>query len=348
MTHSLLAAFAVTVAVGLLGAVATLRLARHSVRWAVLLSPVVVVLAMAAGLLVGVQRMLVSSTGVLIAILGAVAPVAIIIGAVVSGRVRRQVSRSEARLAAEQRRRAVEDSRRELITWMSHDLRTPLAGITAMAEALQDGVAADPPAYYRRITAAAERTSGMVSDLMALASLQSAESTLQREPVVIADITSDLIEQMQPLARARDVVLDGHAAALSAEVDGDAMLLSRAIQNIMANAISYTRPGTTVTVTVHSTGEAVTVAVSDACGGLSTTEVNRMFDPGWRGDAARTDGASAGSGFGMAIVDTIVAAHNGTVAVANRGTGCEVTISLPQRRSAAAPPQPNQDDDASH
>lgn len=329
MTASLLAAFAVTVAVGVIGAAATLRLVRYSVRWAVLLSPVVVVVAMAAGLLVGVQRMLLSGTDVLIALLGAVAPVAIIIGAVVSGRVRREVAQSQERLAAAQRRRAVENSRRELITWMSHDLRTPLAGITAMAEALHDGVATDPPSYYRRIIAASERTTDMVNDLMALASLQSADTLVHREPVAIADVVSDLIEHMQPLARSRSVVLTGHAGDLSADVSGDAALLSRAIQNVMANAITYTHPDSTVQVSVHNAQDDVYVTIADSCGGLSSDDLRRMFDPGWRGDQARTAGAAAGSGLGMTIVDAIITAHGGQVNVANHRFGCTVELRLP-------------------
>src|SRR5882724_7565992 len=102
-----------------------------------------------------------------------------------------------------ERERRIERSRRELVAWVSHDLRTPLAGLQAMAEALQDGIAADPARYHRQIHAEATRLCAMVEDLFELSRIQSGTLSLALDPVDAADLVSDMVASMEPLARAR-------------------------------------------------------------------------------------------------------------------------------------------------
>ncbi|PIE97337.1 MAG: two-component sensor histidine kinase, partial [Propionibacterium sp.] len=173
MTTNLLLSVAATLVVGVLLALITLRVARHSILWASLLSPVSVVVAMASGLLLGAKLMVIEGVGQYLLILLATALVALVIGGFVSVGSNRLIAEKNAELERVRRLREVDEGRRELLTWMSHDIRTPLAGIRAMAEALEDGIAADPRRYYQAIVSEAERTTEMVSDLMSLARLQS-------------------------------------------------------------------------------------------------------------------------------------------------------------------------------
>ena len=324
MTGQLLIVAAVTLLVGLGCTAMTLSVARRSVRWAALLSPITVVVTVGVGMLVGVRLMLIESVGV----------------PLVALRSQRVIAEAAAALEQERRRREVEQGRRELIAWLSHDLRTPLAGIRAMGEALEDGIAPDPASYHRAIVAEAERTAAMVDDVLALAGLQSGTLELNSETVTVSDLVSDLVGNLTPLALRRDVRLTGSVEGDSSDVTGDAGLLSRALQNIIGNAIAYTRLGTEVTVVVSGGDDTVRVQVRDGCGGLSPEALEKSFTAGWRGDRARTPGAGSGNGLGLPIVRTIVAAHRGTVDLRNRPSGCEVTIELPRAAGGVETPHP--------
>ncbi|MDO5093541.1 MAG: HAMP domain-containing sensor histidine kinase [Propionibacteriaceae bacterium] len=330
MAEQLLIVAAVTLLAGLMCVALTTTLARCSVRWAVLLSPLAAVVSIGAGLLVGVRLMLIGSIGVPLLLLAATAPVALLAGVLVSLRSQRVIAQASAAVERERRRREVEQGRRELITWMSHDLRTPLAGIRAMAEALEDGIAPDPGVYHRNIVAETTRTAAMVDDMLALAGLQSGTLELDSDTVAVSDLVSDLVGQLTPLARQRDVTLTGSATGGSSDVLGDVGLLGRALQNVVGNAIAYTRPGTEVAVEVAADDQRVTVTVRDGCGGLSDDDLTQAFTAGWRGDQARTPGASSGSGLGLPIVRTIVTAHGGSVELRNQPPGCVAILKLPR------------------
>jgi two-component system sensor kinase len=169
---------------------------------------------------------------------------------------------------------------------------------------------------------------GMVDDVLALAGLQSGSLELGSETIAISDLVSDLVGSLAPLAAQRSVNLTGTAECGPSDVVGDPGLLSRALQNVVGNAIAYTRPGTDVTVTVSADADTVRVEVGDGCGGLSDEELTKVFEAGWRGDQARTPDGISGSGLGLPIVRTIVAAHAGTAEIRNRPPGCVVTIEL--------------------
>lgn len=326
-------AFIITVAVAAACVGVTGVIARHSLRWAAIFTPLAVALPMVVGLLIGISHMLVDSY-LPLWILLVTLPITLFSGIYVSIRTQKQIQRHQHELEEEQRLREIDNSRRDLITALSHDLRTPLAGIRAMAEALEDGVAPDPLEYYHRIGSEAQRTTSMVEDIMALARLSSSNFTLKREPVMVSDLVSDLLAQLQPLATRRGISLDGEATG-PGDICADPALITRAVQNLVVNALNYSQPASRVLVTVESTAATVTISVRDECGGISPADCTHLFEVGWRSDAARTPGTAVGSGLGLPIVESIVRAHGGTVDVANApadGTyenGCRFTITLP-------------------
>ena len=145
------------------------------------------------------------------------------------------------------------------------------------------------------------------------------------EPVSVGDALSDLVAHLAPLAKQRDVRVTGSVDG-AVEVVGDAGLISRALQNVLVNAIAYTKPGTTVQARAFVADGRAVVEVRDGCGGLREEELARVFDTGWRGDAARTPGALAGTGLGLPIVQMVMELHGGAVTVENAGDGCLVRL----------------------
>ena len=247
--------------------------------------------------------------------------------------LRQELQSTAAELAATRdRERALEAARRELVSWVSHDLRTPLAGLRAMAEALEDGVADNPEIYYKQIAASVERLNQMVEDLFDLSRIQAGALSRDAERIWLGDLVSDCVAALEPLAAA-------HGVRLSGSVDGNAAVigsgpeLSRALTNLVANAIRHTATNGAVQVRVatSSVPAVVEVTVRDECGGIPAAHLSRVFDVGFRGEPARTPHPleHTGAGLGLAITRGIVEAHDGTVGVENLPGGCQFRVRLP-------------------
>jgi len=229
---------------------------------------------------------------------------------------------------ARESERRMERSRRQLVAWVSHDLRTPLAELRAMAEALEDGIAADTGRYHRQIRAEVARLSNMVDDLFELSRIESGTLSLSLDRIEVGDLVSDAVASMEALARGRGVQLTGVAGS-PLMVQADARELSRALANLLANAIRHTPDGGCVQVAASAEAGGVLVTVADGCGGIPEADLALVFDLAWRGTSARTPGADSGAGLGLAIVRGIVEAHRGQVSVVNTEDGCRFEVRLP-------------------
>ncbi len=250
------------------------------------------------------------------------------------------VAAAERLTEASRRERALESSRRELVAWVSHDLRTPLAGLRAMAEALEDGVAPDVGRYHAQIRREVDRLAGMVDDLFELSRIQSGALSLSVGTVDVRELVDDVVAGSRPMAEAGGVRLGAgfgtDAEGGSAHVQGDAAELGRVLANLVVNAIRHTPSDGTVEVIARAEGGTCVVEVSDACGGLGDEALHRVFEAGWRGTTARTPGPDGGAGLGLAIARGIVEAHAGAIDVVNTDVGCRFRVRLP--RTGAAPP----------
>ena len=330
-------AAAVTLVVGLLGVVAVVALARRSVGRAAVAAPVVVVIAVAAGVYASSRAMFLQpedSRTVLLVLLAAV-PVAAVLGGLVARRVIAADRAATAdRMARAQEARAEAD-RRELVAWVSHDLRTPLAGIWAISEAVEDGVATDVPAAMRQVRDSVAQMGDLVDTLLALSRLQAADPGLQMSVVDVGDLVSDAVAGLRPLADAEGVRLTGSAdPGVGAEVaPGE---VRRAVANLVVNAIRHTPRGGEVTTTVARDAGWVVVTVEDQCGGIPDDVIRRVFETGYRGTAARSPGGGRGSGLGLAIVAGVARAHGGSADVTNVEGGCRFTVRLPASSVAAS------------
>jgi signal transduction histidine kinase len=232
-----------------------------------------------------------------------------------------------------EREQLLEESRRELVSWVSHDLRTPLAGMRAMTEALEDGLVDDPPRYLRLIRRDVERMVRLVDDLFELSRIHAGVLPLNLEAVALADVVSEAIAGADEVARARHVRLGGHVdpgLVLRADPGG----LSRVVTNLVANAIRHTPADGSVEILGRARPGGTELTVTDGCGGLSREDMGRVFEVGWQGSTARTperdDPHQLGhAGLGLAIVKGIVEAHGGEVSVANHHPGCRFVVLLP-------------------
>jgi signal transduction histidine kinase len=227
-----------------------------------------------------------------------------------------------------ERERRMDASRRQLVAWVSHDLRTPLAGLHAMAEALQDGIARDTGRYHRQILSEVTRLSALVDDLFELSRIESGTLSLSPDRIDVRDLVSDTIASMEPVARARGVWLTGTADG-PLPLYADPRELSRALSNLVTNAIRHTQEGGRVRVAATATAGEVLITVADGCGGIPEVDLARVFDLAWRATAARTPDADGGAGLGLTIVRGIVEAHRGQVRVVNAGDGCSFEVRLP-------------------
>ena len=241
---------------------------------------------------------------------------------------------------AQVRERTLEASRRELVAWVSHDLRAPLGGLKAMAEALEDEVVTDASevsAYHRKIRCEADHLSSLIDDLFELSRIHSDTLPLDRQRVGLGDLIAEAIASGEPLARAKGVRLRGSAVP-GVPVRVDAAEFGRALRNLVGNAIRHTPSNGPVDVIGAAQRGLACVCVSDSCGGISTDALSRVFDVGFRGEAARTPQNDGGAGLGLPIARGIVEAHGGKLTVRNAETGCVFTVEVPLD-SAAAPAQ---------
>ncbi|HEX6420890.1 MAG TPA: ATP-binding protein [Acidimicrobiales bacterium] len=303
-------------------------------------SPVVVALipvaAMALGALAAARAMFVSAHDLAaLVVVVAGAGTAGVLGGLTLGA---ELQRARARLEAmAERERALDRSRRELVAWVSHDLRTPIAGIRAMVEALEDGVVDDPGdvgRYHRQLMAEADRLARLVDDLFELSRIEADALHLTLERVPVDELVSDAVAAVAAVARAKGVAVAGRveppgAGGAGLAVAGSAPELGRVVRNLLDNAIRHTPPGGTVEVSVRRDGTRAEVAVRDGCGGIPDDDLDRVFDLAYRGDSARTPAAGGGSGLGLAIARGLVDAHHGDIAVRNERGGCRFTVRLP-------------------
>jgi signal transduction histidine kinase len=217
------------------------------------------------------------------------------------------------------------DSRRELVAWASHDLRTPLANMQAMLEALEDGLG-EPEEYLPALGEQVRVLSQLVDDLFELARIDADALTLELRQLPVAPIVSSSLRGVEAEARLRHV-------SLASEVDNDVTAtfapdkVERVLMNLLTNALRHTPSDGAVAVRVELLAGEVRVAVEDTGDGLDVEARARMFERFWRGDRSRT---TRGAGLGLAIARGLVEAHGGRIWAEDReGGGARVCFTLP-------------------
>ncbi|HEY0416079.1 MAG TPA: HAMP domain-containing sensor histidine kinase [Gaiellaceae bacterium] len=216
------------------------------------------------------------------------------------------------------------DVRRDLVSWASHDLRTPLASLQALLEAAEDGVL-EPDEYLPAMRGQTASLVALVDDLFELARVDAGALAVELRRVELDRLVSSAMRVVAPQAAARDVRLD-RAGDVDAAVVAAPDQLERVLVNLVSNAIRHTPPAGAVAVRVERAGDEVHIHVEDTGEGLDEETQRRMFDRFWRGDRARSGG---GAGLGLVIAKALVEAHGGAIWAENRvPAGARVSFSL--------------------
>lgn len=225
----------------------------------------------------------------------------------------------------------LDDVRREFVANVSHELKTPIASVGLLAEALQEG--ADDPEMVRhfadRLTTEAQRLGAITREIIELSRLQAEGALAEFAPVVVENIIQSALDQNRVVAKSRGIKLAA-GGDLDAVVIGDENSLSVALNNLIANAVHYSPDNSQVGIGAVRRNSFIEIAVTDQGIGMSKEEVERVFERFYRTDQARSR-STGGSGLGLSIVKHIVSNHGGDIRVwSSPGKGSTFTIRIPE------------------
>jgi signal transduction histidine kinase len=220
-----------------------------------------------------------------------------------------------------------------LVTWVGHDLRTPLTSIRVVVEALADGVVEDPATVDRYLETAQHHIcslSRLLDDLFDIAQIDSEGMKLDRSRGSVGDLISDTLESFSALAEREGVTLEGATDPGVEAVSMDVPKIERVLANLVQNAMQHTPAGGMIQVRAAAIPEGVRIEVEDTGEGIQAEQLPYVFERFYRGDQNRRRGDN-GTGLGLAIAKGIVEAHEGDVGIQSRvGEGTRVWFTLPR------------------
>lgn len=235
----------------------------------------------------------------------------------------------------EEKKRQLDTARRDLTAWVSHDLRTPLASMRVMIEAILDGVVSDPATIQRYLDssrAEIEYLSRLIDDLFALSQMDADPLPLELQPTAIADLISDTLGSLEAKARQRGIRLEGDVADDVDMVGLAPDKMQRVLSNLLDNAIKFADAGGSVTVRAWRSEPNLRIDVQNSGSFIPAEELPRLFESFYRGEGSRTrsDNGDRGAGLGLAVARGFVAAHGGSIwAESDQKTGTTFSLSLP-------------------
>jgi len=230
---------------------------------------------------------------------------------------------------------AAEQSRRRLIAFVSHDLRTPLAGIRAVSEAIADGVLADGEVrmHARYIEQESVRLAEMVDDLFEMSKINAGAVQPAFDRVALDEVVDDVLAAHRIAAERAGVALTAALPEAPVRVVGSDRALVRVLSNLVANAIAHTPEGGKVELALGCDEHGAWARVDDTGVGIDEADLPRVFDIAYRGSkdrVARADSSlPSGSGLGLAIAAGLVQAHHGTLSARNLDAGARFEVRLP-------------------
>jgi two-component system, OmpR family, sensor histidine kinase SaeS len=235
------------------------------------------------------------------------------------------------------RERTLEARRRDLITMVSHDLRTPLASLRVMVEAIDDGVVDDRDTverYVAEMRRATVQLTSMVDDLFELSQLDAGAIAAETARVPFMSVASSAIAAVAVQAERKGLHLDADVVSASEAVTSPRV--ERVLQNLLVNAVRHTPADGTVRLSADLSADRLSIAVEDTGPGIDEADLRSVFEPFFRGDPARS---GQGAGLGLALAKRIVEALGGSIQAANRepsGARFEVVVPIPTAVPAGA------------
>jgi signal transduction histidine kinase len=233
---------------------------------------------------------------------------------------------------AAEKQRELDIFRRDLIAWAGHDLRTPLASVRAIVEALADGLVEDPQTVQRYLQTARrdiQSLSLLIDDLFQMSQLDAGGLILDREKASLSDLISDTLESFSTHATRQEVFLTGNVLEGVDPVWMDVQRIGRVLSNLIVNALRHTPKGGSIRVEAQRTAQGVMVSVRDSGAGIHPDDLDHIFERFYRGEKSRSR-STGGSGLGLAIAKGIVEAHGGRIGVESQmGKGTLFYFILP-------------------
>ena len=231
--------------------------------------------------------------------------------------------------------RNLQTMRRELIGNISHDLKTPIAGIKAMVETLQDGAINDKKAamdFLTRIDGEVNRLTQMVSEITELSRIESGKAELKKEPININVLIQEVVAQMNPLADSVPVIITTSLNPSLPIVKVDKDRIRQTLINLIHNAIKFNHAGGKIVISTNYDTMSLFVNVADTGTGISKEDLPHIFERFYKADKSRAKG---GSGLGLAIAKHTIQAHGGSISVkSEQGKGSVFSFNLPTDLSA--------------
>ncbi len=224
--------------------------------------------------------------------------------------------------------------RRELVSNISHDLRTPLSSIQGYVETvLLRGDALDVAtrtAHLKTALRHGDLLGKRIADLFELSKLDAGRIEPKHEVFCLAELLQDVVQNYQLTAQQRGLSLNLAAGShAKAKVSADIAMIERVLQNLIDNALRYTAPGGAVALAIENRGAFMQISVSDTGQGIHTQDLPHVFERYWRATEAQTSGGSNSTGLGLAIVKRILDLHGSVVRVHSelkRGTRFEFLL----------------------
>ncbi len=229
----------------------------------------------------------------------------------------------------------LEQLRRNMVSDVAHELRTPLSNIRGYLEAIQDDMIAPTPELIESLHEEALLLSQLVEDLQELALAEAGQIELKREPVFLPELIERTITALLPLIQEKDLQVHTELSPDLEPVSADNRRVSQVLRNLLTNAIRYTPSGGTITISAICYGDKVEVHVHDTGIGIDPDHLPFLFERFYRVDQSRTR-STGGAGLGLAIVKQLVQAQGGDVKVASEvGSGTTFIFTLPSANGAA-------------
>src|SRR6188472_373742 len=232
------------------------------------------------------------------------------------------------RLAMEERsRRQIEEARRQMVAAVSHDLRTPLASLRLLVEAIDDGVATGETRerYLGEMRTHVDVLTALIDDLFELSRIEAGEISWTMHQVELRELIDDTVAAMRTPAEARGVALTVELPSHEVLAQANAEKVQRVLFNLIQNAIRHTPADGSVTVRARNAGGGVEIEVADEGEGIAPADGQRVFDAFYRGEESRSED---GAGLGLAISRAIVEAHGGRIWLEDGAPGTRIRFTL--------------------
>jgi signal transduction histidine kinase len=222
----------------------------------------------------------------------------------------------------------LEELRRNMVTDVAHELRTPLSNIRGYLEALQDGVIEPERGIIDSLHGEAMLLNHLVDDLQDLSLAEAGHLKLERQPVALADIVDRAVEAVRPRVEAERVTVQVDLPE-DLLVDVDPQRMGQVLRNLLENALTHTPPDGEIAIAAHTEGQWVEVSVRDTGSGIAAEDLPYVFERFYRADKSRSR-ATGGAGLGLAIARQLVEAHGGRIWVeSTEREGSTFTFALP-------------------